>query len=319
MPTRAEGEGKDRWKPFVEDLARFVREVIPEDRVPEGEVTAAEERLGFRLPAALREYYLRFGAPNEINTANDELLAPGKLYVQDGLLVFYRENQGVVVWAIAMDEISADFPRIWCAENDKPLKPKLDFDDPVGFFRAMMCMQLALGYRFQAIQEPVPEGALENLSTVLPLLELPGSHWPKTRIFGGNGTVVVLLGDQTLAAMGRAQADLDWIGDQLAAEWLQTGDVIDGGSFGGSPADYARDVIRARRATADRERRRLERVAENNRRCSEFAATLREAGLKCPHCGSESKSHRFEYGTSEMSFFVCRCGRSFNAEQLGGS
>ena len=71
------------------------------DRVGPRSVEAAEERLGARLPAALRTLYLETGASRRVHQAHNRLVPLAKLEFHGDHLVFYEENQAVVVWGIA--------------------------------------------------------------------------------------------------------------------------------------------------------------------------------------------------------------------------
>ena len=88
--------------------------------VPEESLERAEERLGLRLPLALREYYLALGALAELNQAHNRLLGPGKWFVDAGKLVFLVENQAVVYWGVeATDQPQAD-PPVFQGVNRQP-------------------------------------------------------------------------------------------------------------------------------------------------------------------------------------------------------
>jgi hypothetical protein len=60
------------------------------------ELNAAEERLGFKLPAALREAYMLFGRRADLCGTMNFLQPPDQLdtYEDTGLLTYHAENQG---------------------------------------------------------------------------------------------------------------------------------------------------------------------------------------------------------------------------------
>src|SRR4051812_13748483 len=60
------------------------------------ELNAAEERLGFKLPAALREAYMLFGRRTDLCGTMNFLQPPDQLdtYEDTGLLTYHAENQG---------------------------------------------------------------------------------------------------------------------------------------------------------------------------------------------------------------------------------
>lgn len=75
------------------------RPLTAEDGVPEAECAAAEQRLGLRLPAALREFYLAVGREPAITQSFECFAEPEEWTVSDGKIAFLEENQGVCCWA----------------------------------------------------------------------------------------------------------------------------------------------------------------------------------------------------------------------------
>ncbi|WP_223184536.1 SMI1/KNR4 family protein [Streptomyces sp. CBMA152] len=85
-----------RWR-FIQGFAAHWADALEHgDGWTEADLVAAEERLGVRLPVAMREAYLLFGRRRDLTSNHDELLAPDELYVDDAgeALVFRHENQG---------------------------------------------------------------------------------------------------------------------------------------------------------------------------------------------------------------------------------
>jgi hypothetical protein len=70
-------------------------------------VERAEARLGIRLPAPLRDYYLTVGR-HKINQAHNRLWPPEALMISQGRLVFMEENQEVVFWGVRSRSEAAD-------------------------------------------------------------------------------------------------------------------------------------------------------------------------------------------------------------------
>lgn len=80
----------------------------------ETEITEAEQALGFKFPAVLREYYLSLGKNEAINHSHNRLLSPNAIYfTEDRYLIFYEENQGVVQWGIKEADLSLENPSVW--------------------------------------------------------------------------------------------------------------------------------------------------------------------------------------------------------------
>jgi hypothetical protein len=75
----------------------------------EKELTAAEERLGVHLPAALKDFYLVTGAW-DLNFAHNRLLEPNELRWVKDKLVFYEENEKLAQWGISRTELRRNDP-----------------------------------------------------------------------------------------------------------------------------------------------------------------------------------------------------------------
>lgn len=68
---------------------------------------AAEARLGFAIPEALRDYYLSVGR-HELNHVHNRLWSPDELAVSHGRLVFLEENQCVYYWGVRRRTTATD-------------------------------------------------------------------------------------------------------------------------------------------------------------------------------------------------------------------
>ena len=100
----------------IESALAFVEAVFgrlePGDAVEESAMVSAEARLGVKLPHALRMLYRASGASQALHHAHNQLLAPAKVDFAANHLVFYEENQGVVVWGIARDRLAEMDPPV---------------------------------------------------------------------------------------------------------------------------------------------------------------------------------------------------------------
>jgi hypothetical protein len=84
------------WK-FIQDFAQaWLTPLRDEDGYSDEELNAAEERLSFKLPAALREAYMLFGKRADLCGTMNFLQPPDRLYMYEdtGLLLYHAENQG---------------------------------------------------------------------------------------------------------------------------------------------------------------------------------------------------------------------------------
>jgi hypothetical protein len=98
----------------------FERCLVRRDAVPEARIKAAEHRLGFTLPGALRDYYLLAGLAKE-NQEHNRLFGPEALVVEGRYLLFMEENQEVVHWGLRVPLGRSADPPVWQRVNgDRP-------------------------------------------------------------------------------------------------------------------------------------------------------------------------------------------------------
>jgi hypothetical protein len=101
---------------MIERSIRFIEAIFgpigADAAIPADAVVAAEHRLGFALPGALRELYLRTGSSEAIHASHNTIVPLDRLDFADDHLIFYEENQGVVSWGIARTRVSEDDPPV---------------------------------------------------------------------------------------------------------------------------------------------------------------------------------------------------------------
>jgi hypothetical protein len=132
-------------------FATLVRPLTPEDGQPEASISVAESRLGLRLPAVLREYYLLAGRFDRFNRAHNELRRPEEWSADGGKLVFLEENQCVVFWGVDAVTSPDDDPPVYQAENlrGRPTEWYLEHERCSEFLIVMLHFQAVLGgYEF---------------------------------------------------------------------------------------------------------------------------------------------------------------------------
>jgi hypothetical protein len=107
----------ERLKSTFETL---VRPLTPEDGQSETSTSKAEARLGLRLPAVLREYYLLAGRFDRFDRAHNQLRRPEEWSIDGGKLAFLEENQCVVYWGVEVGT-SPDDPPVYQGQNGQGL------------------------------------------------------------------------------------------------------------------------------------------------------------------------------------------------------
>ncbi|MFJ8085632.1 SMI1/KNR4 family protein [Streptomyces sp. NPDC096205] len=221
-------EGRSGAWAFIQGFAAHWAGAAPasDDGWTEAELDAAEERLGVRLPAALREAYQLFGRRQDLTSNHDVLLSPAELYVDDAkeALVFRHENQGSASWGVLLDSLRNDDPAVLIRLDlaDKSAERWEEWLERL----SLSFVEIILSESLQADEELCdyldPDGdSLDLLETNL--VRLPFPAYPSgeaTRWFLGHD---VLLRDDDGAAVlarGRTAEDLDRVRDLIPGDWL---------------------------------------------------------------------------------------------------
>ncbi|WP_431678107.1 hypothetical protein [Kitasatospora sp. KL5] len=106
---------------FVERFAAHLGAPIESgDGFPEEELAAAEQRLGFALPGAMREWYSRFGRRWDLFHALRYPYSPEDLWAEEGVLVWQTEKLFWYACGIPLDRLS---------ETDPPVVTDVGEDD----------------------------------------------------------------------------------------------------------------------------------------------------------------------------------------------
>ncbi|MFE2154473.1 SMI1/KNR4 family protein [Streptomyces lavendulae] len=194
----------------------------------ETDLAAAEERLGVRLPAALREAYLLFGRRRDLTSNHDVLLSPAELYVDDAkeALVFRHENQGTASWGILLDSLQDDDPAVFIRPD---LADKSAERWEAWLERLSLCfVEIVLSESVQADHElcdfldPDDDSIelLEKNTVRLPFPAYPmGEEEQPIRWFLGRDALLREDGMAVLAR-GRTAEDLDRVRDLIPGDWL---------------------------------------------------------------------------------------------------
>src|ERR1051326_7742998 len=71
------------------------------DGYDEATIQEVETRLGIRLPAKLRNFYLAWGKRKDMTEAVDPLLSPEHLAIKEDALMFWVEHQAHRYWGVS--------------------------------------------------------------------------------------------------------------------------------------------------------------------------------------------------------------------------
>jgi hypothetical protein len=113
MLLQAIPEGRnERWHLALDFIEYWIRPMSELDRVSTSRLDEAEDRLGLRLPIALREWYERLGCQGDLWSVQDTFHPPEELRVRGELLVFYVENQAVWYIGVGRHDLGVDDPPV---------------------------------------------------------------------------------------------------------------------------------------------------------------------------------------------------------------
>jgi hypothetical protein len=79
----------------------------------ERQIIRAEQKLGIKLPEALRDFYLAAGREKILRSAFQIIRDPDELAIESGKLVFVDENQGAVVWGLDLKTLRHEDPAVF--------------------------------------------------------------------------------------------------------------------------------------------------------------------------------------------------------------
>lgn len=178
------------YKPLIQQLFSLPDTPAGYD---EETIAAAEQRLGIKLPGVLRDYYSTLGRHEALNTAFNRLLAPEKLYLSDsGMLVFYTENQEVVIWGIDHEDFGKPDPAVYGSYDADREEWLLDADTMEQFLWSMAYVQAAMGgLEHLAFAEGLEESIMQQLEKEWS--EVKGITHQYYRFFLHNNTAIVLV------------------------------------------------------------------------------------------------------------------------------
>jgi hypothetical protein len=148
---------------------------LPEDAnagYTEEELSALELRLKITIPDVLRRYYKILGRNGHVNDSFNRLTSLGEIgFSEDGHLVFYEENQAVVLWGIAQEDIAAANPPVYGTYDSNRAEWFMDSDTMEHFLLSMAWWNGALGgLNYTAFTDLEEDLAPEKLSLVT-------THW----------------------------------------------------------------------------------------------------------------------------------------------
>ena len=226
------GDRRRAWAFIREFAAAWTAPLGPGDGFTEDVLWAAEQRLGVKLPAALRDAYLLFGQRADLTARQDPLLPPDRLRVDRlaPVIVFRVENEDCAEWGVAAgDHWNPEDPPVYVRQQgDRRWEPFLDRASLACV--EMVLSEVLLGCCWQRGDMcalpvsliPLVESAYEQL----PVPEYPSWYDPSitVRWFSAPGKLLRMDGHGPycwLIAGCQATADLESIRAAIPGPWSQ--------------------------------------------------------------------------------------------------
>jgi hypothetical protein len=228
------GDRHGAWR-FIRRFAEtWLTSLTNDDGWAEADLRAAEERLGVRLPAAIREAYALFGRRQDLTSVQDRLLGPDQLEVDlltGDMLIFRVENQAVALWGVPLAAMERPDPPVMVAGNaeDAGWEPYLERF-------SLACVEMVLSESlFSAPLELSDNRGLDAAAAALveqrfarlaiPDYPLWASTGGSVRWFTGPDVLLCDTGKTWLWVRARTIPALDAVRAALPGEWLMVPDV----------------------------------------------------------------------------------------------
>ncbi len=110
------------WSAQSPHIRTLFRPWQPGDGYDEATIQAAEERLGIRLPATLRNFYLAWGKRRDLTEQVDYLLHPDQLEMREDTFLFAAENQAVWYGGVPCEALEEADPPVVVGNPDEWLE-----------------------------------------------------------------------------------------------------------------------------------------------------------------------------------------------------
>ncbi|MDR2039541.1 MAG: SMI1/KNR4 family protein [Bacteroidales bacterium] len=132
-------------KKTIEEIAQSLigRNLSKEDGIDNYLVEKAENRLGIKFPAALKNFYTSVGNMEIFTSSFECFVHPDELEMSGDKLIFLEENQGVCFWAISAGNNDEMVYMCTDIEEDEPeWYPEVSMEE---FLKVVMYLQCAQG------------------------------------------------------------------------------------------------------------------------------------------------------------------------------
>ena len=217
---------EDRWSLLTDFVAKWRRPLQEGDGYSATELDAAEQRLGLKLPLALREWYQLTGLREDIVAPQNFLVSPVELEIseENGLLVFHSENQQVVEWGIQTSDLDLVDPPVWLDNSglhDAQQEPIRENNTLSEFALQMVVLETLFSSEVFEGYGKVNPLTLRGLEQHFIHVGFPDWHWPTypTRFYGGDDVLIQTFGNEALQVTTRSRTAFEQVKTVLGIDW----------------------------------------------------------------------------------------------------
>ncbi|MFE7333122.1 hypothetical protein ACFU8W_51835 [Streptomyces sp. NPDC057565] len=229
-------DGAESASRFIEWFAEHWLSPLEEgDGCAAEELTAAEHRLGLRLPTMLTSCYRLLGRRSDLTSRQDRLLRPDQLRLDEDVLVFRVENQHCAIWGVRVSQLAQPDPPVVFRELTRDGRtPWQPFLERLSLAAVEMVLSEALLSAEpdddvsdnRELDEKTLEGVEERFER-LPFPDYPlwaDPDGPPVRWFTGSGLILRDDSRQWLWVRSRTTAQLDTFRAAFPGDWIMQPD-----------------------------------------------------------------------------------------------
>lgn len=215
-----------RWDLMRGFFARWYGALEVADGCGREEVDAAEARLGFAIPVALREWYELAGKRESVWCVQDRWLRPGELHVESGHLILGVENQGVVIWGIPLGAVNDADSAVFVTDPANGTA----WIEEVSAVSVFALTQMLLNVKFAALSMYAANGqatdeSLKVIASNYQRLDFPDLHWPPspTRLYGRGDVLIETEAETWVWVSARTEASFRSAVELIEGHGVQRG------------------------------------------------------------------------------------------------
>lgn len=181
---------RDRWILLETLISIWYRPIQEEDGYSLQEIDYAHKKLNIILPSALIEWYQSSGKRKDIWSNQDVFISPYDLAIENNLLIFYLENQGVVSWGIPVSELDLDDPKVIMVNNEIKDQMVIQTNSISQFALYMFEYTIQFSEQSYWFCGYTADNLIDILKSNYVQYEFPDNWWTGTKLFGSEDIIV---------------------------------------------------------------------------------------------------------------------------------